>query len=494
MRRFTLPLAVVALVSASFAAAELSPAYKDWPNGPAGFLMTSAEREAYAGLKTDADAKAFVDLFFAKRDKNLGAVNQFKLDFDARVEAADQQFSTPKLKGSLSDRGQVLIVLGKPLKRMIVATPGNEDRDEMLQRGKREEWLYTADGNPPSKHNPEYMFVFQETHPGLGDYPFDRSDTHTKTALKFLDERLKELIVHPDLTEAPRPGLVPGSKAATKEQLAVFDGAQKWPEGARIFAVCGVQSNLIHPIWVFVQLPDAVAPATEAIGRVRSADGTKTEGSFGGVAVTPVSLSGARAYEFSLPVMGAAEWKVDIALLDASGPIAVKSVDAKTEATPAEGPYISPIYWGGDVRQEAQAHLGDPFNVGGWHIIPRLDGHYTKEEELSYFGSIIRPGLDAQGKPDVNLTMTLYVNGKKADENTTPLSLSHIPNTDIWMFGSQIPMSGFRPGVGFELGLTVTDTVGKASRAVRFPFEINKPVAPPAPAAAAPAATPAPKH
>ncbi|HYB23586.1 MAG TPA: GWxTD domain-containing protein, partial [Solirubrobacteraceae bacterium] len=180
MRRLTLPIVAVAALSASFAAAELSQTYKEWPNGPAGFLLAASERKAYGELKTDAEAQAFIDLFFAKRDKNLGAVNEFKLDFDARVAAADKMFSTPKSKGSISDRGKVLILLGKPLKRnLLPPPPGEEDKNELAQHGNREEWLYTADGNPPAKKSDEIWFVFQESRVGSGEFQLDHSDTRT---------------------------------------------------------------------------------------------------------------------------------------------------------------------------------------------------------------------------------------------------------------------------------------------------------------------------
>jgi len=496
MRRLILPLVAVALLTTPFVAAELSPAYKEWPTGPAGFLLTASEKKAYDAVKTDAEAQTFIDLFFAKRDKNLGAVNEFKLDFDARAAAADKMFSAPKLKGSVSDRGKVLLILGKPLKRNVLPPPpGEEDKNELAQRGNREEWLFTADGNPPAKRSAEIWFVFQETRANAGDFPLDRSDTRSAKAMKFLAERVDQLVLHPKLTEVPRVGLLPGSKAATTEQVATLDSGTKWPEGAGALAVSGIQSDVLHPIWVYLQLPETVPAATEAIGRVRSSDGSRTVGSFGGVTVTPVSVPGARAYEFSLPVQEAGEWKVDLALLNESGPIVVTSVAAKNEASPPDGPYIAPFYWGGDVRQDPQAHLGDPFNIGGWHIIPRLDHRYSQDESLAYFGAVVRPNLDEQGNPKVELKMGLYVNGKKSDENVNPLQLSHIPNTDIWMFGSKgIPMGGFSRGKEFELELTVEDTLAKVSRSVRIPFTVPKPPAPAGAASPAPAGSPAPKQ
>ncbi|HQU33774.1 MAG TPA: GWxTD domain-containing protein, partial [Thermoanaerobaculaceae bacterium] len=94
MRRTFVPLALVAWVFAAVAGAQLSQSFLDFPKGPAGFLMTDSEKKAYADLKTDAEAQAWTDLFWARRDPDLNTVqNEFKLDFDMRVQAADTQFS-----------------------------------------------------------------------------------------------------------------------------------------------------------------------------------------------------------------------------------------------------------------------------------------------------------------------------------------------------------------------------------------------------------------
>ncbi len=128
MRRTFVPLALAALGVAAVAGAQLSQSFQDLPKGPTGFLMTDSEKKAYAELKTDADAQAWIDLFWARRDPDLNTVqNEFKLDFDMRVQAADMQFSYGKVKGSMSDRGKVLILMGKPL-GMQKIPPGPRSR------------------------------------------------------------------------------------------------------------------------------------------------------------------------------------------------------------------------------------------------------------------------------------------------------------------------------------------------------------------------------
>ncbi len=488
MRGPFIPLALAALLTASVAGAELSQTYKDWPAGPAGFLLTESERKAYAQIQNDKDAQAFLDLFWARRDPDLNTVqNEFKLDFDMRVAAADKQFSTDKLKGSLSDRGKTLILMGKPLAVHNVA-PGAEEegnRPGFLERGASQIWVYTKDGKPPAKKSDEIQFVFTETRPAAGDFVLDRADRRNAQAFKLLSARPEQLLLHPKLTEVPRIGLLPGTKAATAAQEAVFDVQPRpWPQGAAVLTTSGVQSETVHPIWVYVQLPDAAPPVTEAIGRVRKGEGGETAGSFS-APVNAISVSAGRAYEFALPVP-AGTWKVDLALLGASGPVAVTTVDAQNDPAPTDGPYISPVYWGAEVRQAAQARLGDAYHLGGMQLLPTLDNRYKPDQNITYAVYVVRPSLDEQQQPKVELSLALYSGDKKNDEQPFQQITGVRITDDIWVFGQLLPLSGFRREAPFEIRVNFRDDKSGLTRTGTIPLTVIKE------AAAAPAATPAP--
>ncbi len=336
---------------------------------------------------------------------------------------------------------------------------------------------------PPYKSDEMIPFVFTETRVGDGDYVLDRSDRRNVQAQKVLAAQVEKLLLHPKLTEVPRVGLLPGTKAATVSQQAIFDAEPRpWPQGAAVLAASGVQSETIHPIWVFVQLPDAAPPATQAVGRVRKAQGGDVVGSFVSP-VTALSVPGGRAYEFSLPVE-AGEWKVDLALSSDAGPVAITTVDAKNEPAPSDGPYISPIFWGADVRQAAQAHLGDAFHLGGMHLLPRLDNLYKQDENITYGAYVVRPSLNDQGQPQIELGIALYSGGKKNDEQPFQICNGAKIFGDMWVFGQVLPLEGFRRGAEFELEVTLRDAKTGLTRTQKIPFTVVKEDA------AAPAAAP----
>src|SRR4051794_3106039 len=98
--------AMVTLFAVS-AFAQLSQEYKDWPSGPAGFLLTDEEKTKWKSVKTDADAKNFIDLFWARRDPTPGTpANEFRDEFNMRVEYADRHFAEGRKKGSLTELGR----------------------------------------------------------------------------------------------------------------------------------------------------------------------------------------------------------------------------------------------------------------------------------------------------------------------------------------------------------------------------------------------------
>src|SRR5205814_1786468 len=114
LTRVVLVMVVVAAFAAT-ASAGLSSSFSDWGKGPAQWLMTKDEQAQWKKIDDDAAAQKFVDLFWARRDPSPGTpANEFKDDFDARVASADKTFAQGRSKGSMTDRGHVFIVLGRP--------------------------------------------------------------------------------------------------------------------------------------------------------------------------------------------------------------------------------------------------------------------------------------------------------------------------------------------------------------------------------------------
>lgn len=88
---------------------------EEWAGGPVRFLLTAEERRDYARLLDPVSRSEFVVSFWKSRDpKSETAENEFRQEFEKRIAFADARFTQDEVRGSLTDRGMVFILLGPP--------------------------------------------------------------------------------------------------------------------------------------------------------------------------------------------------------------------------------------------------------------------------------------------------------------------------------------------------------------------------------------------
>ncbi len=88
---------------------------EDWAEGPVRFLMTPEQRRDYSRMSDPVSRSEFVTAFWKSHDprpETLG--NEFRELFEKRVAFADAYFTQDEVRGSLTDRGMVFILLGPP--------------------------------------------------------------------------------------------------------------------------------------------------------------------------------------------------------------------------------------------------------------------------------------------------------------------------------------------------------------------------------------------
>jgi GWxTD domain-containing protein len=108
MKRIAAVTAVCSLFAVALLAGGLSK-YKGWDKSPQGYLMTADERAQWvSSVKSDADAEKFVQDFLARRGPN------FPKEVEQSAAAADKYFTVGTIKGSSTERGKLVIVLGPP--------------------------------------------------------------------------------------------------------------------------------------------------------------------------------------------------------------------------------------------------------------------------------------------------------------------------------------------------------------------------------------------
>lgn len=127
--------------------------------GPTRWLMLPEEQRKLRRLHTTREAVDFIEGFWRRRDPDPNSPgNEFSKTFYERVEAADRLYSEGGTRGSLTDRGRALILLGPPpvlrynQKKVPGWDPGKPGTPSAVQTRtlSLESWVYTVDDLPPA--------------------------------------------------------------------------------------------------------------------------------------------------------------------------------------------------------------------------------------------------------------------------------------------------------------------------------------------------------
>ncbi|MGE5232917.1 MAG: GWxTD domain-containing protein [Acidobacteriota bacterium] len=107
------PLLLAGLDGCAARRPPLSGELATWARGPERWLLLPAERRRCSRPADPAAAQAFIAEFWRRRETRPGA-HDFQRAFEERVALADQAYAEDELRGSLTDRGGALILLGSP--------------------------------------------------------------------------------------------------------------------------------------------------------------------------------------------------------------------------------------------------------------------------------------------------------------------------------------------------------------------------------------------
>jgi GWxTD domain-containing protein len=121
--------------------------------GPTLWLMLPEEQKEARRLGSTREAVAYIEQFWRRRDPDLEAPgNEFARTFYERVEAADGLYAEGGTRGSMTDRGRVLILFGPPpmlrysQERVPTWEPGRPGAPPAVQSRHlvMESWVYSA--------------------------------------------------------------------------------------------------------------------------------------------------------------------------------------------------------------------------------------------------------------------------------------------------------------------------------------------------------------
>lgn len=97
-------------------AAKMPEPFVGWVATPEyQYLATADEKRAYEKALDENKRRAFIDDFWQRRDPTPGdARNEYRELVQGRIAFADYYFGSGEVRGSLTDRGKIFLLLGKP--------------------------------------------------------------------------------------------------------------------------------------------------------------------------------------------------------------------------------------------------------------------------------------------------------------------------------------------------------------------------------------------
>jgi len=442
----------------------------EWGKSPAGFLMTKDEQKEWKTLSSEADARAFIELFWAKRNvEPANAFNPFKADFENKVRYADEQYTWDKQRGALTDRGRVLIIMGAPQyseNRFPTETVERiDDRavgtDEVRSNAKL--WYYDPQQLPEGFgiKGSRLIFTFYEEKVESNNFVLDRSHQDATMALRAMSKAPNVYVLHPDLTEVPKPVSIPGGEAPTAAQMAWLDaGSAPLDDELLVVAEVGVAEPANRPFWLHLELP-ADAPVLDVlVGRVSTTDGVVR--SMFQIPAEAMETTDGRAYHLTFP-LNAGTHKVEVAGAAGGDTQILWSDDVVIPLTSVEGTWMTPLMFSLSVVKEDEWQLGSPFAYGALHLLPLTATAVPSQTELSYFGHVIRPGLNDAGEPELEVKVTLKMDGQRLGRPLTMTLPAVSIVDDLYIYANSINLAAMPQTGTYKLEFKVTDKISDVS-------------------------------
>jgi GWxTD domain-containing protein len=501
-------LAVAALLSfAAGAMAALSPEKAKWGDGPVQFLMTKDEAAQWKALPSDADADAFVTVFWARRGGEAARTDQ-----EARWKYADEKFSAGKTRGAMSDRGKALSLFGVPAKVLRAGGQGlsvpkagspsssirdqneaSDVRDAAESNVVQQVWVYEGAAAQKTFGAPHFEIRFTDR-ANNGEYKMETSrwdfGAARERAVAAMVTR-PEIVTVADINKPQQPVLlVPPPPAPPEVKTAAYVAAiadaksgKAMSHGAILTSAEFVSPSGDYYAPVMLYVPKASGLTADAADTffwaVDDAGGKRV--SAGEEPAKLTATHGDFYADRTISVPAAGKYTVTMGLGKAGAPVAVASNALDFNPIGKEASGTSRLILSDNIYELTEAAPEKaPFAFGKLKIVPKADGLFTNKDDLNYFVEINNPGIDvATNMPKLQMGIDLLAKGQTvsrlplSEANVGPLSGK--PGPGHYALSDAIPLSKMSkplPAGDYTLKMKIIDTVTKQSYTLEQSFKI----------------------
>ncbi|HXG58588.1 MAG TPA: GWxTD domain-containing protein [Thermoanaerobaculia bacterium] len=496
--RIFMSLALLATAGMAFA-----HRFEEFGKGPASYFMTAEEHEKWSRITTDAEAEAFINEFWARRDPSPGTPkNEFRDEFDRRVKMADERFSVRGgKKGSLTDRGRILIVFSSPSK-IVTQAEGQQQTQDPLQRDdtasrpggpSRQIWTYEKERAARAfgvENRVDILFIDRL---GSGEYLLQLPSIDLAAAQK----RMIEGVIVQTAAPAPQPvaaapAPAPAAVPATDFRTAAFQTAVDELKGGKSTlnqkATLGY-AELVSPdgeYFVPVQLyiPQAAGLTADAADTlfavVEDAAGSRVR-----VVEEPVKLTATKEDFFvdtTFEGLGEGKYTITAGLAKGGQPVLIASSPVELKPIARDHVGVSRLLLLDDIYELQQAApVKAPFAFGRLKIVPKSDLAFSNKDELGYFVEVFNPAIDpTTNLPKIQVKIELS-GGKLAKPIVAPLSevqaapLTGAPGPGQYAIVNTIPLGQLSKPLekgDYALKMKIVDTLAQKSYNIEQKFKI----------------------
>lgn len=372
---------------------------RKWIDGPVRYIAQKEEVQAFRQLETDQARTLFIDRFWARRDPTPDTLaNEYRYRYWERVREANDGFLDSSKPGWMTDRGKIHVLYGPPTE--IQADTQLAPQDSPTSGRGVIRWIY--EGRPAGRVDLDPIVVVPfvrsvdgeyrlSSDPKLAGVFWDPLAIHEEQTRKF--DRFRELFSSPStsglsvMLDLGRMQEVPPQEKVLIESVETIESYTAMPLRVRIDRYVTPEDP--KPLAVVnVDLGDLPAGTKPAIlARFTPLDSGKEprllgEDSFGLATTDVYRVAQGRI------ALDPGAYALTLIVVD---PTSVRTSVYRSRielAAPPVSLRLSDLVWASDLAPVEYASLAshrEPFHVGAFRLVPKLDSTYRRGEPIRLF-------------------------------------------------------------------------------------------------------------
>jgi len=436
---------------------------KSWIEGPVRYLAEHKEAKVFKQLKTDGERAWFIERFWARRDPTPETLaNEYRQMFWERVQYSNEIFLDSHRPGWLTDRGKIYILYGPPTKiedHTNLDTHGGPTTGRGLLR-----WIY--EGRPGGRMDLDPVVIVPFVRQSSGEY---RVSYDPKLSSIFFDalaveeqwdraiDKFNEIFGAPRATEMSvmldlgRMQEVPPQAQILLERVETVESYQTHPIAVNV-------DRYVHPstlgvVAVVTVDVSYVEPGTtpSVIARFRSRDATELQRMLGEDSFRIDAVDGHHVAQGRLQL---APGTYDLTVLVADPTTAATGMQRTTIVIPPPSDRLrmSDVVWADVLNPLEFASLAshdEPFHVGPFRVVPRLDSVFPRDGTLKLFFEVYG------GSPPYRVSY--QIEGQDLDGSWVKLGSAATTTQTAAGQGWEFPTSSAWPEGDYRVRIDVVD-------------------------------------